>query len=119
MFGEAAEPGKNVPGREAADHLGVVGVRDRGDVRGEPSSQRADLLVDYRQDPAGGEQFLQIGGGPRRVQSVGRLVGQFNLAAAQPLQKAGGPIRLWLASVEPGLNQQRLLRCKKDLRQGF
>jgi hypothetical protein len=49
FLGATAEPGQDVPGREAADDVGLVGVGDTGEVLVQPSLEQQDLLVDVGQ----------------------------------------------------------------------
>jgi hypothetical protein len=42
----AAKPGKDIPGGEPADELGMVRLGDAGEVPGEPPLEKPDLLAD-------------------------------------------------------------------------
>jgi hypothetical protein len=55
VLGAGSEPGQDVPGREAAQDLGVVRVGEPGQVLMQPSFEQQDLLVDGGQQPAGHE----------------------------------------------------------------
>jgi hypothetical protein len=81
---------QDVPGGEASHDLDVVGVADVGEMAGQPPFERADLLVDRGQHPAGHQQFAQVGGCSPGLQGVERVVGQLDLPAAEGTQQVGG-----------------------------
>jgi hypothetical protein len=80
--GAGTESGQDVPGGEALDELGSVGVGDRVEMGDEPALEQADLLVDAWQDLAGHEQLTQVRGGPPGLQGVKRLVGQRDFSSS-------------------------------------
>lgn len=78
---------QDAPGREEPDRLGVLWVGDAGDVSRKPALEGAEVLVDRGQDSARHHEFFQVGGGPPGLELMEGVVGQRDLAEAEPLQQ--------------------------------
>jgi hypothetical protein len=89
------ESGQDVPGGEALDELGSVGVGDRVEMGDEPALEQADLLVDAWQDLAGHEQLTQVRGGPPGLQGVKRLVGQRDFSSSARIRVSADRSSPW------------------------
>jgi hypothetical protein len=96
------EPGKDVPGREEPDRLGVAGVGDAGQVPGKPALEGADVLVGRWQDSADHQEFFQVSCCPPGLEPVERVVGQRDLPEAELPQHLRGVPRLAGAHLQPG-----------------
>ena len=96
------EPGKDVPGREEPDRLGVAGVGDAGQVPGKPALEGADVLVGRWQDSAGHQEFFQVSCCPPGLELVERVVGQRDLPEAELPQHLRGVPWLARAHLQPG-----------------
>ncbi len=99
------EPGKDVPGREEPDRLGVAGVGDAGQVPGKPALEGADVLVGRWQHSAGYQELFQVSCCPPGLELMSAQ--QFALEAAacavEGLREpgAGGADRGAVAGPEP------------------
>ena len=112
-LGAGPQPREDVPGREEPDRLGVLGVGDAGQVAGKPALEGAEVLVDRGQDSARHQEFFQVSGGPPGLELVEGVVGQRDLAEAEPPQQLRGacpagrgacparPARFWACPSPP------------------
>jgi hypothetical protein len=83
----------------------VFRVGDAGEMVDQPPLERADLLVDHRQDTAGRQQFSQMCRGSPRLEGVECLVGQGDFAAGEFSQEVRGcpiPAFAWMQPAQPG-----------------
>ncbi|MEV7641354.1 hypothetical protein AB0O32_15560 [Streptomyces rubiginosohelvolus] len=104
-------------GREEPDRLGVLGLGDFGQVAGEPALEGTEVLVDRGQDSAGHEEFLQVGGHPPGLEFVEGIVGQRDLAQAEPAKQLRGVSQLPAAHVQPCQSASGLVHRHQQVEQ--
>ncbi|MEU6585965.1 hypothetical protein [Nocardia sp. NPDC046763] len=117
-FGLGAQLRQKMPGREAADNLGVVGVGDGGEVADQPAFESADLFVDSGQNTAGHQHLPQMCCGAPGFERMECLVGQLDVAAPEVAQQVRWGSVSSFSWIEPGQARQRIVHGEQIVDEG-
>ena len=116
-LGAGPQPRKDTPGREEPDRLDVLGVGDVGQIPGKPALEGTQVLVDCGQDSARHQELFQVSGGPPGLELVEGVVGQRDLAEAEPPQHLRGVARPTAAHLQPGQPASGLVHRHQQVEQ--
>ncbi|WP_262698156.1 MULTISPECIES: hypothetical protein [Streptomyces] len=75
------------------------------------------MLVGRGQDSAGHEEFFQVRGCPPGLEFVERVVGERDLAEAEPAKQLRGSSQLAAAHVQPGQSASGLVHRHQQVEQ--
>ncbi|MFI7536675.1 hypothetical protein [Streptosporangium sp. NPDC049376] len=84
---------------------------------GKPALEGTEVFVDRRQDSAGHEEFFQVRSCPPGLEFVERVVGERDLADAEPAKQLRGVAQLSAAHVQPGQSACRLVHRHQQVEQ--